>query len=588
MKRRNFLKTLVLATPTLYLSSFPAISALNSKVFNINLSTPGRFSFYIDYSELSTPGQHVFYVCRTHGTQGNVSVDYSTHGDPHTASNGTISFAAGELGVKSFTVDVPTKSNGDHRIYAKLSNPTGGTVLHNGSKTIAYGVIDDGTIASDSDAVFFDADAVTNGSGTQVSPYDNIYDAISNVGSKRYIYGKGAFTPSQSILFGGGSAGNGIPVPDTRTSELNRLYIRNWPGSNLEVNGGGVSGTFGFYGNSGNSYHTYRGIEFSQLNMTGLGTPCFCIAYHYGDSTDINIEHCTADDINGGFANNGAFLLYGVDGGKVWRCETNNIQTESDNSHGNTGGVYSYKGKNLSVQRCEFTNSYNGLYHKQIDNAGDTSTAYKFNYNDTPIGAHYGASGSADPGHSYAIIQSNIFKNCYDAGVRHSPGQGQTDTNVSKSFYVTNNVFDACGTGTVGSIYTTHGYENIIFNNIFIDCRSTWSDKNDTTAIKNPTVEYADYNNDFGTTLTRLRYQLSGVGYESASSLPGTLGKHDTQLEPFFVNTDENIYWLDTDSNCIANGVDGTDQGVYLLNIEIIGVNEIFIRPAKVTNLQVI
>jgi len=547
----------------------------NVKLYNIALTTAGRLSFYIDYSELTGVGTHTFYVTRTHGTVGSVSVDFDSYGDTHTTASGTITFADGQAGIKSFTVAVPTKADaGDHRIYVQLSNPTNSAVLHNGTKTIAYGVIDDGTVPADTAAVFFDTAAGSNGSGTAASPYDNYADAKTNVGSKRYICGKGTITPSETITFGGGSVGSGISVPATRTSEATRLYIQKWSGFNLSIDGTGDTTSFGFYTNSGESYHTYKGIDIANLNMTGAATvtPCFGIAYHYGESTDINIEYCSGDDINGGNGTNvSAFLLYGVNGAKVWRSTANDIQVADSNTNGNTGGVYSYDGKNLSIQRCTFTNVYNGHYHKNVLTVGDTASTYKFNDSDTAIGAHYGGAGGGSVGHSYAVIQSNIFKNATDAAVRHTPGTSQTDTGVNKSFYITNNVFDTCGVGTVPAIYSEKGFEQIFFNNIFLDCRATWGDKNDQSAIKTPAVEYADYNNDFGTTLTSQRYLLLGTSYSTSGSLPATLTDNDTQVDPQFTNDEAGDYSLAAGSNSLTAGIGGTDQGIYLTGIEVIG-----------------
>jgi hypothetical protein len=585
MKRRSFLKTMALAVPSLYLASFRAISASISKVFNISLSTPGRFSFYIDYSELSGVGTHTFYVTRTHGTSGVVAVNYDSFGDAHTTASGTISFADGQAGVKSFTVSVPTKTDtGDHRIYVQLSNPTNGAVLHNGVKMIAYGVIDDGTVPADLAAVFFDTAALSNGTGTAASPYDNIYDAITNIGSKRYICGKGTVVPNQPV--GTGGTVDGIVMPATRTSEATRLYIQKWAGFTLTVDGSSVTNTAGFYGNSAESYHTYKGIAFINLDTTATGSECYGVFLQYGGSTDINVEYCTGDDLNGA-TNTAMFLPWGVDGGKAWRCTTNNIQVNGLTTNQNAAGILTYKGKNLSVQRCEFTNSDKGLYHKQVDVAGDVTTSFKFNITSTHTGAFYGTSGSSDSSHSYAIIQNNVFQNAAGGGITHGTS-GAVFAAVSKSLYITNNVFYACGGGEVGAVNTKYAYENIIFNNIFYSCRKTWADSKDSTSIKAPTVEYADYNNDFGTTLTSQRYELAAVNYSTAESLPGTLGDNDSQFEPGFVNADENIYVLNIDSNCIANGVDGTNQGVYLLNIEIVGVNDIIRRPSRVTDLQVI
>ena len=94
MKRRNFVKNIALAIGALPLlkltpSSAAIIPPGGSIPLRLNLSTPGRVGFYVDYSELDTIGTHIFYVCRTHGTEGTVSVGYKTFGDNHSNTAGT-------------------------------------------------------------------------------------------------------------------------------------------------------------------------------------------------------------------------------------------------------------------------------------------------------------------------------------------------------------------------------------------------------------------------------------------------------------------------------------------------------------------
>jgi len=544
------------------------------KAMSINLTTAGRVGFYIDYSERTSPGEHKFYVARTHGTEGEVSVDYATLGDVHTTTSGTLTWADGAADIKYFYVTVPSKTAGEHRMYAQLSNPTNGAVLHFGDYTRAYGVIDDGTIASDSDAVFYDADAVMNGVGTQASPYDNIYDALNNVGSKRYVYGKGVTIPNgtHTCSPGGSGAADCIKIFIHRESEEERLYIRNWPGFTWAVDGGGSTTSAGFYVAWGQSYHTYKGIDFQNLNASAaVNTNGFGIFYRYGGSIGINIEGSTADNINGASGNNnGAYMLWGVDGAKVWRSTTNNIQTNGDNTNGNTAGVYSYDGKNISVQRSEMTNSHNSIYHKRTV-LGDVSTSVRFNILNTANGVHYGASGGSGVSHSFTVVQSNIFKGCAKSGIDHWPGSN--DIFMGEKHWWVSNVFDGCGSGERAAITFKQGYSAQIFNNIFIDSRKVWADFMDKSAIK-PDVEYADYNHEEGTTLTSQRYEWRGINYSNAADLFADSGfsANDSQGDPLFTSRATNLYSLQVDSPALEKGVDGTDKGLYLAGIEKIGV----------------
>ena len=551
---------------------------------SLSLSTAGRVSFYNDYSELSTEGSHIFYVARTHGTSGAVSVNYQTSGDTHGTVAGTLNWADGEADIKSFVVPVSaanlsTHSSlglGDHRIVATLSSPTNGLVLHNGTYTKAYGVIDNVTmIASDANAVFYDSAAAGGGTGTQASPYNSIYTAISNLGSKRYLYGKGVTVPDQTNSTGAGGTATASCIfpPATRTNETDRVFIRNWPGSTWDIDGATetTNGSCGFYTESGQSYQTYKGINFKNLNGTVTGTiNGHGIMYRYGNSVGINIEHCTADNING-TANNGAYQLWGVDGGRVWRCTSNNIQTNGDNTNGNTGGVYTYLGTNLSVQRCEFTNSAQGVFHKRFA-LGDVSTAVRFCLFESSIqeAVHYSTSGSGDPSHEYTLVQSNVIKSS-TIGISHN--SGYNDAGLGYKHCWSNNVFDTVASGTIGAIHFNEAFSSQIYNNIFLNCRRTWNETSDSTGLKSPGVEYANYNLEFGTTLAGFFYGWKGTGYGSAASLNAASGlaANDATGDPLFTNAVANDYTLQGGSLALTGGVSGTEQGVYLSGTEVIG-----------------
>lgn len=546
--------------------------------FNLALSTPGRLGFYLDYSELGGVGTHTFYVIRTHGSAGAVSADYASSGDAHTTASGTITFADGEMGVKQFTVDVPTKTvDGDHRITVTLSNPTGGAVLHNGSHTVAYGVIDDGTVAADADAVFFDADAVTNGTGTQASPYDNIYDAIANVGSKRYIYGKGTTTPDGTNVNGPYSITvDCINAPAARTSEATRLYIRNWPGFTCLIDGGGAYKKCGIIAKNGaQSYITYRGIDFARMYATAsavpdnsLDTEAWAIYDIYNASERVNIEYCDVDDVYG-YGNIGAYQLYGNVGGKVWRCNITNIDVTVPDAT-NTAAIFTYDAKDLSIQRCTVSKGVSRLqcivYHKRIAVEGDTSTALRFNFCDG-VRVHYGRSGGSGAGHTATIVQNNVFKGAY-ALIQH---QTENQAAPGGKHAWSNNVLDTVGAGETASIHFQTADDCQMYNNIHLNCRKVWAKWNGFEP--SILVEYADYNHEHGTTLGSQRYEHDAVDYSTAAALCTAEGFacNDATGDPMFVDAVNGDYTLDTGSPCIAGGVDGTDQGVYLTGVEVIG-----------------
>lgn len=107
------------------------------------------------YTGTEAGGAITITVSRTGGTTGAVTVDYATSpggsnpataGVDYIATSGTLSWANGEGGTKSFTVTpIPdTLTEGIETVILTLSNPTGGAVL--GSPSTATLLISDSTI----------------------------------------------------------------------------------------------------------------------------------------------------------------------------------------------------------------------------------------------------------------------------------------------------------------------------------------------------------------------------------------------------------------------------------------------------------
>ena len=545
------------------------------KAISIALSTPGRIGFYVDYSELSGVGTHTFYICRTHGTAGAVGVSFTSLGDSHISVTGSIAWADGEADIKKVEVVVPTKTvNGDHRIYLQLSSPTGGAVLHHGVKTIAYGVIDDGTIAGDSDAVFYDS-AASGGTGTQADPYDSLYDAITNVGSKKYVYCKGTFTPDATNTInpnGGGGVAKCVYIPTGRTSEATRLSIRNWPGNTFTYDGGAATDIIGFYSDGpggtvgDSSYVTFRGLDFSSLDCAGQ---TFCegsgVGFFKNTCEQVTVELCTFDDINGS-TNTAAVQPYNSESFKVWRSTANNIQVNGSSANANAGGIFlAYGAKYASVQRCEITNAHTGIYFKSPNDthSGDT----RFNDIDCAAGIQFGFGGGSQQ-MAHLIVQSNLIKNAaYDSAVYLNCRETALSAG---NLLISNNVFDKFRFGMGGELQAIENYGNeaIIYNNIFQNCRGVWGNRNTTTTP----YKYADYNHDYLTTYNRHRY--NGTWYATAALLCSAEGFECNGVEdvdPVFTNAAINDYTLGIGSPCIAGGVGNVDQGIYLAGIEVIG-----------------
>ncbi|MBT6659537.1 MAG: hypothetical protein HOB00_04540, partial [Verrucomicrobia bacterium] len=94
-----------------------------------------------------TETQVVVRVNRTRGGTGDVTVDYtivagSANANDFTGTNGTLAWVDGDIGTKTFTVDITNDPDleGDETIHLTLVNPTGGLVVGQlGASTIVIG-----------------------------------------------------------------------------------------------------------------------------------------------------------------------------------------------------------------------------------------------------------------------------------------------------------------------------------------------------------------------------------------------------------------------------------------------------------------
>lgn len=551
----------------------------------IDLTTAGRAGFYMDYSELVIDGAHTFYICRTHGTTGAVSVSYQTSGDTHSTKSGVINWADGEADI--FAVEVPVTAGnltthdglglGDHRIVMTLSSPTGGMVLHHGANTVATGVIDNSSmIADDTNAVFFDVAAGGGGSGTSASPYDNPYDAITNVGSKRYIYGKGTVIPDGTNTAnpnGGGGFADCIIVKISRAGESTRCYIQAWPGNTLTIDGTART-AFGFYADGGMDYVTYTNIAFTNLDCSAAQ---FCegggVMNWKSASSGIAMEGCTGDNINGS-TNTGLFGGQHVDGVRQWRCTANNIQVNGSNTHQNAGGVLLYYDCDaVSVQRCEASNAGTGMYWKRPA-AGEITAVARFNYfHDVQIGIDIGF-GAASNNQNFGIIQANLFKTINAYYAVWDRGESAT---ADGYMWMVGNVFDDADASSNGCIQIKDTYSYMIFNNIFVNSGRVWAVQGTKASNSDPTrdvITYADYNQTYNIA-NATEYRYLGIYYADAAAVATATSNficaNDAVGDPLFTNPATIDYTLQGGSPSLTNGVGGTEQGLYFTGAEVIG-----------------
>ena len=613
MKRRDLFKQTGLLTSMLALQglgfssrSWSAQASSTILSYSGSFTTPGRIGFYKDYSELKSTGVHRFYVYRTHGSEGTVSVSFKSEGDAHTQVEGTLTWGDRDISVKAIDVAVPSKAlTGEHRIVVNMSSPTNGVQLHFGSQTVAYGVIDDGTVASDDRAVFFDTGASTNGSGKASDPFDNIYDAIKASSGKRFIYGRGNVVVDGTNMVGPyGDKCKGINAPATRAGESSRLIICAWPEvdnpeGNLIISGGTSTNSFGFCAKNDESYHTYKNITFQDLDSSSIEYgPCSGIWYHYGESAGLTVEQCTFKNIKGADGTNTAGVSpYGVHGAKIWRCLFNGISINTTGSQQNSAGVLTYDGDCVSVQRCDFSNMGKGVYHKRAKIGGIASTSCKFNVF-RGVAAYYGNSGSSNPGHSNTIVQSNLFignGTSTQDGIYHST---ENKDELGGKHWWCNNVFHGCGYGENAAITFRLAHQAMIFNNIFYNCRRAWREFMDYTD-SGCVIEFADYNQvDLGES-SQLPYELAGKDFSKdtlVSAIEQSIAKlgdstsiaipdvyvqkfsvNDSYLDPKFRNIDEYDFSVAVTSPAFNSGLDGKPKGYILLGetVDVIGLKEL-------------
>lgn len=557
---------------------------------SLSVPTAGRIGFYQDYSELTAAGTHKFRVCRTHGTTGAVGVSYSTSGDTHTAVSGTLSWANGEANIK--VIDVPVSAGnltthdsaglGEHRIVMTLTGPTGGAVLHrdstSGNWTRAYGIVDSATmIASDSNAWFFDADAVTNGSGTQASPYNSWYSLkTAHSGSKkRYIYMKGTFVhDSDTIdLDNSGETMGG-------SSEATRVYFMQWPGQTLTITADTSKIQNGFYSDTAGSsdYLTFKNITLNGLDNSLFGGPGFAFRARTTNKS-WTIERCSViDQVQGQNSGQGCLFL---EGQPVGFNIYNTLIQNPVRANGNPGvGVETYDGGTHSITSCTFVNS-TGIYQKDAPDTGEFGLTVRFCFLDDEANLFLDNLGT-NPDPKYQIVQGNIFyyytKNTFtDSAVNFARLTGAANGDGGEGIWMVGNVIAGSGANNGDDFAVLIDYHEsgiTIFNNIWVDGFGFIHHWGTTSNNDIEAIEYLDYNHSHNVPVAGVyRWEFGPDGYTTTTafnSATGFEGNHTTG-DPLFTSLATGNATLGGSSPCKGVGVSGTDKGVYLTGTEQIG-----------------
>jgi hypothetical protein len=477
--------------------------------------------------------------------------------------------------VQSFQVTVPSKGPGDHRIVARLVSPAGGVVLHYGDDTVAYGVIDDGTVAT-SNAIFLDADAAVDGDGSMGSPFngwESTRDAIA--ASTRYVYIKGLFSPRIDAPDGGQGDPWRAVVGDTgtRTSETQRLYIRGWPGYEGGIDGQGATDVAGFCMRGSGDFVTFRKLSFLRLETAPQTTRSYFLRTdnRVGAQNFVTAEHLIVNGVLAGktaataaWYNEGSVIGY-----KMWRCSFQNLNKVT------TGTVpmyafESYGAYQVSFQRNTFGEQCQGIYQKETTTGGVDLAGWTVRFNIFHTGEIRVSTQGGRPLYSWWMVQGNVFD---------SPALGlKFDGSGPDSLkpWIVGNVFYNYQHPTLGAIFVSSSpFTNpIVFNNVFsqINVPIRYNE-----ASNFP--EFQDYNHysDMGkfafkyldavyNSLTEMRSAHPSLGANSVQGPEGT-----GAVLPDFVDVAGDNFRLKVDSSLRTSGLSGSQMGVFLTGYEGLG-----------------
>ena len=591
LERRFFLKMLTSSVAASLLptatSTYGSQVASSSTVLPIqlDLTGPGRLGFYVDYSERDTLGVHTFYVTRTHGSKGNVGCEWTAYNslDGSTIAAGTLHWSDGAIDIKSFTVNIESKVSGEHRIYVLLSNAKGGAELHHAHQTVAYGIIDDNTIA-DKNAIFIDVDAQTNGNGSRTNPFNNWYSARDSVKlSTRFIYIKGFMVPNETDTVGRAST-KYFDVGDTfagRVAESQRLIIREWPGFTGGIDGGGQKDTTGFFCNGNNLTDSVQFITFRKLtcinlnNSSGNNSGYSCYFLRTKSSSDNKVGNITGEIIKIDGVVSGANAAIAVwfsedcSNLKLWRWNVANTSHVGRDWELNT--FECYRTDNVSIQRCTIHRTAGGVFQKE-GFVSETKVGMSLRFNHFKGNQVRFSTQGGRAAQDYSIVQNNIFDEVHRThnftSLRFD--MNLTDSNTT-SHIISNNIFYKYDFSTYSDItIESKGFKGVIvFNNIHLETKRPFTFYEGVSP-----AEYIDYNHyEYIDSAQPVFKYLSNEDVTMRVIQASTfLLKNTTTGNPLL---DESTWRISSASPCFATGLYRTNKGVYLIGNEMIGASNL-------------
>jgi hypothetical protein len=557
---------------------------------SLALTTPGRLGFYLDYSERTTPGDHTFYPRRTHGSAGAVGCTWTAYDASGQLDTGTLSWDDESLDIKTITVNIPSKSDGDHRCWVILSAPTGGAVLHH-NVTIAYGVIDDDTISVNhaTDSLFIDVAAVGGGTGTQGDPFNGWPGVVNNITSSiKYVYIKGQITPDGTYTNPGGTDTNTKYLQITtafagRTSESDRLVIRNWPGFVGGLDGNGDTGTAGFgCFNDGIDYITTRRLTVNDLDTSGgsstATTKCFYM-WPKGQQDYWTTERVDIDGVNSlATSATAAYYTDGTSGNgrlghKLWRVTGNNITY--NNGANKLNFAETYNSADMSFQRCTLGTNCGEIYQKQGQPLGAALSISFCLIQTGHIRMSTQGSWQCPPA---SIIEHNVFDTPGQTSLAYPPiryDNNGSNTTASDKHWIVGNVFynfPDYSTSAVVDVWDDEYTNVVMLMNIFDRCHDMWQYQFGVTI----TPEISDYQQLYDNVSTETVY-VSNTNYSGLANIQGAgYEANSNNTDPQLTNPGAGDFTLGGGSPCIAAGIpDGLgsniDMGAYPSGVEVVG-----------------
>ncbi len=440
---------------------------------------PQDFAGSVDFVDAvihatATGVTHTIILERYHGTAGAVSVDYLSAGAAHEVASGTISWADGEAGRKSFTLRVNDHSlAGEERVYVDLLNPSGGVRLGRGAYSRMYVVTDDGSESPD--AVWADSTRGDDAApGTKAAPVQSVSRAmaIAEEGSHGFVYLQGVFDVTlEQAVDDLGNMESGIYLP-TRTSEADRLVIRSAPGELATIDGVDNSGynRTGFFASDNPS----RSGSFVTISHLRFRRVIGAVVHRYSNAEHATVESCDISDLDGPRGSNiSGIAFWGVRSAIIFDNTVSGVRIDGELNQ-NGACLQSYSGRNIFVQQNSLSDCYGGFYHKrspQTDGTAYTSLTFRRNLvSDVVRGVKLSISGSTGAGHSYSLISQNLFRHGGDGSTFIAVTDPETSLPLGQYNEFTHNIidrravhFDYAVIGVTNHLHTS------FFGNIVID-----------------------------------------------------------------------------------------------------------------------